>query len=54
MHNGNVYAGGRFIFSGDLPLVHIAKWDGEKWHALGNFDGNISRQVIASFTVKME
>ena len=35
MHNGNVYAGGRFIFSGDLPLVHIAKWDREKWHALG-------------------
>jgi hypothetical protein len=33
---GNIYAGGQFLRSGNMPLYYIAKWDGNNWSALGN------------------
>ena len=31
----NVYAGGHFTEAGGAPASKVAKWDGEKWSALG-------------------
>lgn len=36
-HDGtNLYAGGRFEYSGATPISRIAKWDGASWSALGD------------------
>ena len=32
----DVYAGGRFTSAGGVPANNIARWDGERWHALGS------------------
>ncbi len=42
--NGNIYAGGDFIFAGGKRVNHIAKWDGEKWSSIGN---GVPRRVYA-------
>ncbi|TVQ74347.1 MAG: T9SS C-terminal target domain-containing protein [Balneolaceae bacterium] len=39
-HDGNVYAGGEFLTATNpdqttITVNRIAKWDGERWHALG-------------------
>jgi hypothetical protein len=32
---GDVYAGGWFHSDGDIAMHHVARWNGERWHALG-------------------
>jgi hypothetical protein len=32
---GDLYVGGYFTTAGDVTVNHIARWDGERWHALG-------------------
>jgi hypothetical protein len=32
----DLYAGGRFTAAGGVSANNIARWDGERWHALGN------------------
>lgn len=37
-----LYAGGRFLKSGNAGMAHIARWDGSAWTALGaGVDGNV-------------
>ncbi len=31
----DVYVGGRFTQAGDVPVSHVARWDGTAWYALG-------------------
>lgn len=31
----NLYAGGNFTAAGILPAANVARWDGRRWHALG-------------------
>ena len=51
--NGNVYAGGNFIFTGaGLQVNYVAKWNGSSWEALsGIYQGNpqtgVNQQVYA-------
>ena len=33
---GNLYAGGYFTTAGGGSANHVARWDGEAWHALGS------------------
>lgn len=33
-----LYAGGQFMNAGDLPVNHIARWDGDVWSAVGTGD----------------
>jgi hypothetical protein len=33
--NGDVYVGGRFSRAGTVETRNVARWDGERWHALG-------------------
>ncbi len=35
IHNGELYAGGRFIMSGSTAINRVARWDGEAWQPLG-------------------
>lgn len=30
-----LYAGGRFLFAGGVPVTNLAKWDGTQWSAVG-------------------
>jgi hypothetical protein len=32
---GDLYAGGWFHTNGDVAMHRVARWDGERWHALG-------------------
>ncbi|MBL8999362.1 MAG: hypothetical protein JNL44_19050, partial [Gemmatimonadetes bacterium] len=34
-YNGHLIAGGFFSAAGGAPASHIARWDGQQWHALG-------------------
>lgn len=34
--SGNLYAGGAFTSAGGVPVMNIAKWNGNTWSALGN------------------
>ncbi len=34
-NSGNVYVGGAFTAINGVPANHVAKWDGQAWHALG-------------------
>ena len=33
--DGDLYAGGLFNQVGDQVVNHVARWDGEAWHPLG-------------------
>src|SRR5262245_22885495 len=33
---GNVYIGGKFSFVANTPATNVAKWDGNRWSALGS------------------
>ncbi|MBN1781303.1 hypothetical protein JW948_09280, partial [bacterium] len=33
---GNVYVGGCFNIAGDVHVTNIARWDGSRWHAMGD------------------
>lgn len=35
IHNGQVYAAGRFIAAGTTVSVNIARWDGSRWQRVG-------------------
>ena len=34
--SGNLYAGGEFTTAGGVPASRVAKWDGNRWSALGS------------------
>ncbi len=34
-HNGELYAGGRFVSCGGVNVYSVARWDGSAWHAVG-------------------
>lgn len=41
--NGDVFAAGDFTIAGGTAALHIARWDGAAWHALGSgIAGNLS------------
>ena len=42
-----LYAGGDFWIAGGQPANHIAKWDGNEWHALGEGVDGIAHSVRA-------
>ncbi len=52
--NGDVYVGGYFTLNNGVLVNHIARWDGENWHALGTgtkggwYDGSVDAIVIDS------
>jgi hypothetical protein len=47
--NQNLYAAGSFTSIGGVAANHIAKWDGEKWTALGNGrDNPVSNLAVDS------
>lgn len=33
--NGDIVAGGDFTLAGGVPVMHVARWDGIAWHAMG-------------------
>lgn len=33
---GQLYAGGTFLRAGEVSASYVARWDGSRWHALGN------------------
>jgi trimeric autotransporter adhesin len=35
VHNGQVFVGGNFTNAGTVPVVSLARWDGNRWAALG-------------------
>ncbi len=39
-HNGEIYAGGNFTFSGISPRAHIARWNGSSWASVSSGFGN--------------
>jgi len=41
-HDGDLVAGGEFLFSGSTPLSRIARWDGAAWQPIGpGLDGPV-------------
>lgn len=42
--NGSLVVGGEFTQAGDVPALHIARWDGAAWNALG---AGIATDVLA-------
>jgi hypothetical protein len=50
--NGDIYVGGDFVLINGLVVNHIARWDGEEWHALGTgISGTYSYQTIYAIEI---
>lgn len=49
--DGNLFAGGRFVVSGQTLIGNVARWDGSAWHSVGFL--NWSR-ATAPFVVALE
>ncbi|MEW6159676.1 MAG: choice-of-anchor D domain-containing protein, partial [Verrucomicrobiota bacterium] len=46
--SGNLYIGGHFTSVGDVQASNIAKWDGNRWSALGSgFNGEVKALAIS-------
>jgi hypothetical protein len=41
-----LYVGGSFEFAGGEPAVNIARWDGSRWHNVGNATGSVNTLVV--------
>ncbi|KAA3636337.1 MAG: hypothetical protein DWP97_02985, partial [Calditrichaeota bacterium] len=46
--SGNFYVVGGFDFAGGKLVNHVAKWDGHKWHALGDGLANASQHIAVT------
>jgi len=47
--NGDIFAGGAFLFAGTVVANGIARWDGEQWHPLGS--GLAGNDIAGIFTL---
>jgi Immunoglobulin domain len=47
VHDGALYAGGRFDTAGGAPALGLARWDGSSWSAVGG--GTFGVAALASF-----
>lgn len=50
---GDLYVGGSFLDFAEVGALHIARWDGQSWHAMGDglgFDGP-ANHVVQSIAV---
>ncbi len=43
---GNIYIGGEFTRLGGVPARNIGKWDGARWHSLGDADSYVAALAI--------
>lgn len=39
-YQGQLYVGGHFTAIGGIAANHLARWDGQRWHAVGQAGGN--------------
>ncbi len=52
-HDGNLYAGGDFLYAGGTPVFRVARWNGTTWSAMGYLDGPVyalhvhNNQIVA-------
>lgn len=44
--NGDIYVGGAFHHAGPFASSGLARWDGEYWHPVANFDGDVFALLI--------
>ena len=44
----DLFVGGSFIQAGGVEAIHIAHYDGYRWHSLGAFDANVNALCVAS------
>lgn len=51
--NGDLIAGGNFLYAGDVQVNNVARWDGNQWHALGSgvYNGGPAQAVSAVVTL---
>lgn len=41
LYRGDLIAAGNFTSADGQPVRHIARWDGVRWHAMGDFDRSV-------------
>ena len=46
--SGNFYVSGSFHYAGGLRVNHVAKWDGQKWRALGEGLGSAAGAIAVN------
>ncbi len=51
-NGGDVYAGGLFSQAGGVGANSIARWDGQRWHALGSGDSNGVNGVVRALSMR--
>lgn len=45
--NGDLFVGGDFTEAGGMAAQHIARWDGRRWHAMGDgINGNVTALAV--------
>ncbi len=47
-HRGDIYVGGQLLFSGNVDMGNIAKWDGSQWSALANGVNDVVNSLVAN------
>ena len=52
--DGNLYAGGEFLYAGEVSANRVAKWNGTTWSALGSGIGQASTAFSSVYALRLD